>query len=290
VHNIKSQETPPSILIPSHCELILPFDHRRIKLPSNEAGSIGTQIGEVLGKLDQIDQSGSQQFMQRHRPEIGYSPSASVPAFNEKARPLKRCCVDKKWAIIAEIQSLLGSNNGPNLNCDKHYLENAVFKKVAVLFGLAAITIKRYWIDYSNQLLDGKLVPNLEPKQHSGRPTELDTEKCQAIKLSSQKRKYHTTARNISRDAEVDSHVIIPPTSAWRYRQIMGYTKRNEYAKTGISLSHRIQRLEWALDEVEVVNDAVGTVIYRFKDLRKRAFFDEKWFDLKTKGKIYRYY
>jgi len=160
---------------------------------------------------------------------------------------------------------------------------------IAINHDVAGVTIARVWRDYLEQKANGVSMPNMKPKRRSGRPVELSPLKRGAIIASSQKRRYKTTVRNVARDANVDSHIIIPLTSVWRYRNRMGYKKHNEYHKTLLSLTNKIKRLSWAIDEVEVsLHPQTGAYSYRFKDLKKRGFFDEKWFETQTKGKIYR--
>ena len=245
-----------------------PVAHR-IKLPSIGAESIGAKINEILG-----------------RGNLNHSNKRSYSTSNlDHTRPTKHLRSDAKAAIIVRLQELLSSGNSSHSDHARQHFENSVFAEVGSQFNRSVATIKQYWMDYQNQLLAGICVPNLEVKSHTGRPSELSTTKRQAIESCSRKRKYQTTARIISRDSSLDSNVRIPITSAWRYRKQMGYTKHNVYAKTGLTISHMIKRLEWAIGEVEIIRDQLldGEVRYQFYDLKNRAFFDEKWFMLSTK-------
>lgn len=190
--------------------------------------------------------------------------------------PSKHLVVDEKWAILSAILR-------SGLNPKSKSVDTTISQNVGQMFGVSADTVKRIWTQYSSQIANGVLTPNLNPIRPSGRPSELTAKKEQAIVDSSAKRRYHTTYRSVSCDAHLDSHVSIPPTCVWRYMKRMGYDEHTENSKSKLRIANQIKRLEWTLDELSL-NPETGD--YFFRNLKKRAFFDEKIFSLKLKSKI----
>ena len=260
----------------------------RQQLVPASLGTAGSVSSHWRGNADR--QSEIQQF----------APVPSFVPLNHRRKT--NLSAQEKFAIMTDLLALMmpmeefgegdaleGAGNFGRTRSDKKQerLHDA-FNFVAADYEVAAITVANVWNDYWDHKERGEAA-DFEPKPRSGRPSKLTPVKRQAIVNSSQKRKYRTTARIVARDAEVDSHVIIPITSVWRYRKKMGYKKHNEYTKTKLSLTNKIKRLAWAIDEVErIVDQQSGLVTYRLKDLSKRAFFDEKVFKLQTKAIIYK--